>query len=407
MVFLVFGVLLHSPLIIADDDNDSDDDNSSISGNDNEDDEENDSDDEEDEREAEIKENQRKAEIRARELIRERECVIKIEKEIKIEDGKSVEIVKRKRVCADGTKEEVKIKIENRTEGGRIRERIKYEFEGEEKEIETEEGIKLEESISGTEYKLKARFRGNVTDIKVMPDRASAIALERLKALNFTIELKEVGRDGNVSKLVYQARAYKDGKFIGIFKLKVRVETHIDPETGEVIITTKPWWAFFVAGEDSDQVGKKTTLCHIPPGNPEERKTISVGTPAVPAHLAHGDTLGPCPGDNNETNQTDTEPPKWFDNSTNSTTNGALIEHRVRWTDNVSLSGYIFSLDSIGNETFLNDSFVAFSGPENWSNVSKIINSTTNATIHWRVYANDTSNNWNQTSIFSYGITSQ
>ena len=39
----------------------------------------------------------------------------------------------------------------------------------------------------------------------------------------------------------------------------------------------------------------KVTLCHIPPGNPDNAHTITVGASAVPAHLAHGDTLGPCP----------------------------------------------------------------------------------------------------------------
>jgi hypothetical protein len=37
------------------------------------------------------------------------------------------------------------------------------------------------------------------------------------------------------------------------------------------------------------------TICHIPPGNPNAAHTITVGLPAVEAHLAHGDTEGPCP----------------------------------------------------------------------------------------------------------------
>jgi len=37
----------------------------------------------------------------------------------------------------------------------------------------------------------------------------------------------------------------------------------------------------------------KVTLCHVDQETGEEI-TISVGAPAVPAHLAHGDTLGPC-----------------------------------------------------------------------------------------------------------------
>jgi hypothetical protein len=39
---------------------------------------------------------------------------------------------------------------------------------------------------------------------------------------------------------------------------------------------------------------KKTTVCHIPPGNPANEHTICVGNAAVPAHLAHGDNLGSC-----------------------------------------------------------------------------------------------------------------
>lgn len=54
------------------------------------------------------------------------------------------------------------------------------------------------------------------------------------------------------------------------------------------------------AGDDDDDDdngngnSKKVTLCHIPPGNPDAAHTINVGANAVPAHLAHGDTLGPC-----------------------------------------------------------------------------------------------------------------
>ena len=43
------------------------------------------------------------------------------------------------------------------------------------------------------------------------------------------------------------------------------------------------------------QDAKKTTICHIPPGNPANAHTICVGNAAVPAHLQnHGDYLGAC-----------------------------------------------------------------------------------------------------------------
>ena len=38
----------------------------------------------------------------------------------------------------------------------------------------------------------------------------------------------------------------------------------------------------------------KIIICHIPPGNPENRHTIQVSESAVGAHLAHGDLLGSC-----------------------------------------------------------------------------------------------------------------
>jgi hypothetical protein len=46
-------------------------------------------------------------------------------------------------------------------------------------------------------------------------------------------------------------------------------------------------------GDDAPGVGK-VTICHIPPGNPANAHTITVGVPALKAHLKHGDTKGAC-----------------------------------------------------------------------------------------------------------------
>jgi len=56
------------------------------------------------------------------------------------------------------------------------------------------------------------------------------------------------------------------------------------------------------SGEDIQEFGNgivlttsnTTTICHIPPGNPGNNHTISIGIPAVRAHLAHGDIGEPC-----------------------------------------------------------------------------------------------------------------
>jgi hypothetical protein len=51
-------------------------------------------------------------------------------------------------------------------------------------------------------------------------------------------------------------------------------------------------------GEEEAQAARsyphKTAVCHIPPGNPANAKTLYVGGQAPAAHLAHGDFLGEC-----------------------------------------------------------------------------------------------------------------
>lgn len=39
----------------------------------------------------------------------------------------------------------------------------------------------------------------------------------------------------------------------------------------------------------------KITICHIPPGNPDNAHTITIAMAALPAHLVlHGDSIGAC-----------------------------------------------------------------------------------------------------------------
>ena len=56
-------------------------------------------------------------------------------------------------------------------------------------------------------------------------------------------------------------------------------------------------------------VEEKVTICHIPPGNPENPQTIEIAKSALSAHLAHGDHVGACTNADAPTPKTHTQPP--------------------------------------------------------------------------------------------------
>jgi hypothetical protein len=60
-------------------------------------------------------------------------------------------------------------------------------------------------------------------------------------------------------------------------------------------VNVEAWRSGFALPEPVARV----TICHVPPGNPDEVHLITVGAPAVAAHLAkHGDAV--CAGDNRD-----------------------------------------------------------------------------------------------------------
>lgn len=86
---------------------------------------------------------------------------------------------------------------------------------------------------------------GQKAEIKIMPETASEKAIERLGELNFTIELKEIG-GGTMA--VYEVRGEKQGKLFGLFKVKANVSVQVSVESGAIVTTKKPWWAFLASG---------------------------------------------------------------------------------------------------------------------------------------------------------------
>jgi parallel beta-helix repeat protein len=99
--------------------------------------------------------------------------------------------------------------------------------------------------------------------------------------------------------------------------------------------------------------------------------------------------------------------PQWSNYYVNSTLAGSTVLHSLKWTDNAGLSGYIFSFDNcvgtLSNVTWTN---AAFSETSAYSNVTKLITSTSGCIIHWKVYANDTYNKWGISPTFFYTTSS-
>ncbi|MFA5856032.1 MAG: hypothetical protein WC867_01640 [Candidatus Pacearchaeota archaeon] len=118
-------------------------------------------------------------------------------------------------------------------------------------EVETE--LDVEADPEGDKTRLKVKLsNGKDSEIKVMPDSASEKALERLRLKvcssenNCTIQLKEVGSDKDKT-VAYELKTQRQSKIFGLFKKTMNVEAQVNAETGEVIKTKKPWWAFIAS----------------------------------------------------------------------------------------------------------------------------------------------------------------
>lgn len=58
-------------------------------------------------------------------------------------------------------------------------------------------------------------------------------------------------------------------------------------------------------GNDNNE-NVKITICHIPPGNPANKRTLTISTSALQAHINHGDVMGSCDESSKGTSDKDT-----------------------------------------------------------------------------------------------------
>lgn len=96
---------------------------------------------------------------------------------------------------------------------------------------------------------IKAKLSNGLNGIvKIMPNTASEIAIEKLQSKNCNetqclVELKETGI-GNKTRVIYEVKTQKTTKILGLFKTQMDVSVEINPEDGEIIKINRPWWSF-------------------------------------------------------------------------------------------------------------------------------------------------------------------
>ncbi|MBU2616492.1 MAG: hypothetical protein KKB79_00740 [Nanoarchaeota archaeon] len=176
----------------------------------------------------------------------------RIQRQVRIEDGKRIIDVTRTITDTNGNEQEVKIKIEENTEGIDSRRKITIEGEtGNENIIETE--LEVESEFEGEESDIMVKTTdGQRHAVKILPERVREVARERLRIREeglSNLTLEEIMENG-VPRVVYKLASKHPGRFLGIFKTALKAETQIDPETGEVLNVNKPWWAFLVNEEE-------------------------------------------------------------------------------------------------------------------------------------------------------------
>lgn len=120
-----------------------------------------------------------------------------------------------------------------------------------ERDTEVETDLEIEQERNQTQNRTRLHVtlsNGRKAEIKIMPETASERARERLGELGFNITLKEVPiRNQSDLRLAYELEAQEEGKFLGLFKTKLKKQVQVDAETGQVIAVKKPWYSFLVA----------------------------------------------------------------------------------------------------------------------------------------------------------------
>lgn len=178
--------------------------------------------------------------------------------EEQLQNFEEFEFEKKTKTIRNGR--EIEIEIEEESENGVV---VKRKLKIENETVETE--LEIEEEFEGNETRLRTRLsNGERAELRILPDEAKGIVERRLeiRKMNFdnssNITLEEI-KHRNIPRVVYNIDTNQNGRFLGVFKLKMRTEAQVDAENGEVVRVNKPWWAFLVSLPEDEEIEENET----------------------------------------------------------------------------------------------------------------------------------------------------
>lgn len=142
---------------------------------------------------------------------------------------------------------------------------VRAQLEKEKAEREAAEKARLEKEKADQEAAERARME------KEKADREAAVKADREAAEKARLEKEKADRE-----IADRERAEKE---------KEEKTKYVDST---------------INASDTLNVKDPVTVCHIPPGNSSNRRTLTISRAALKAHLAHGDIEGDCNGDKKE-----------------------------------------------------------------------------------------------------------
>lgn len=180
---------------------------------------------------------------------------VHINREIQVEDGKTNVQIERTITYANGT--EVQVHIQIQTDNNGTRNINEQDGQNNQFNVSIENGLNVTDIFFGNQLQLIVNLSNDTSvNISLLPHEAMQKVLEKLminnltfaNGTNATMQLQEKVHN-NIPQVVYNVQGDKLGKFLGVFKVSMRVSTEVDPQTGNIVALNQPWWSFLISSE--------------------------------------------------------------------------------------------------------------------------------------------------------------